>query len=987
MVDQEKSLFTSVHLHTNVTCIEVIANHVFAGIGRCLNIFDADNHLVKKQNVFKSDVIFGIKPNSELNKLIVYGQKSITLVPVCCDSLELGKSEEHSLTDWILCARWIDDDTKFVTVSMHNEVILWTQDFRSQTSVICEVKCLVYSAYICFKRWKELLILSGTVFNEILLWRPSSVNLQNGLSAVVKTLKKHNGVIFCIDVDVDKGLICTTSDDRSAVLWKLRNPETLTDETVIHSQRLQITAECQVYGHTSRVFKCLILPTAFATAGEDSFVILWTFRGDLIRKLSSHQGGPVWALGYHSGTDCLYSGRADGGLQRFTYKCAAEEIAMQLPATEQPRHVAILDSRSMLCMSESGTLYQEGECKFQLILGKHRDLQKYSLLRVSPCRKLAALAGYEGQIYIYRSINAEVRLIHQYFLKSKLRILAFHWLDCRRFVVLQQTTVTLHFIHQETIRVADIFELPAGPKGRFTTCACARNKHLIIGDSVGHIYSFILGNRLPVDVIRNAHSHLGVTQLYVSHNKVISLGKNGFIKDYAIDELTGQLECTRSHQTNFGWLTAIERGDYILSFSGNTFRVSDVQSGVLLEARCGGGHRSWDCASDDRGNLLFSFIKQKMIHKMTFDLNSYKPSNLIQGCHSRAINCMKLVACDDSLLMLSGGEDTMLRIMAIPPDGSVRVLDCLKVHLSSIRALHLHQLGRDYKDQLLVSAGGRAQIISWHLQIWSETRVTCTERYNFYEASSHDEGETRIMDLSTAHIDNHLVLFAGCSTGCVKVFEILDDLTLLYQKAVVHSNYSITKLTCITQYQLLASMATDGALSFWHISEAVSSEPLQSYALHQSGINSFSCSVQKNELVVLTGGDDNCVTLSLFLIRPLGRSTTICKVHQFQNKSIHCAQVTGALLSKRYAITSSIDQRIVLSKWTCLHNQVRMIQTFTYNTAVTDLHGLEGTFGQRLCAYGDGFEILDVNVPMPQSTDDVLDDVDANDNQHRQAPL
>ncbi|XP_019768361.2 uncharacterized protein LOC109543216 isoform X2 [Dendroctonus ponderosae] len=192
MVDQEKSLFTSVHLHTNVTCIEVIANHVFAGIGRCLNIFDADNHLVKKQNVFKSDVIFGIKPNSELNKLIVYGQKSITLVPVCCDSLELGKSEEHSLTDWILCARWIDDDTKFVTVSMHNEVILWTQDFRSQTSVICEVKCLVYSAYICFKRWKELLILSGTVFNEILLWRPSSVNLQNGLSTVVKTLKKHN---------------------------------------------------------------------------------------------------------------------------------------------------------------------------------------------------------------------------------------------------------------------------------------------------------------------------------------------------------------------------------------------------------------------------------------------------------------------------------------------------------------------------------------------------------------------------------------------------------------------------------------------------------------------------------------------------------------------------------------------------------------------------------------------------------------------------
>lgn len=157
-----------------------------------MHIFNADNHLVKKHKVFKTDVIFGIKPNSELNKLIVHGQKSISLVPVFRDSLDLGASDEHSLSDWILCSQWIDGDTQFATVSMHNEVSVWSQDFRLQTSVICEVKCLLYSAYICFNRWAELLILSGTVFNQVLLWRPSAVNLQNGLSTVLKTLKKHN---------------------------------------------------------------------------------------------------------------------------------------------------------------------------------------------------------------------------------------------------------------------------------------------------------------------------------------------------------------------------------------------------------------------------------------------------------------------------------------------------------------------------------------------------------------------------------------------------------------------------------------------------------------------------------------------------------------------------------------------------------------------------------------------------------------------------
>lgn len=62
-------------------------------------------------------------------------------------------------------------------------------------------------------------------------------------------------------------------------------------------------------------------------------------------------------------------------------------------------------------------------------------------------------------------------------------------------------------------------------KERWSTAACLTNtKNLIVGDRKGNIYLFCLGIQNPIQTIRKAHSHLGITFLVSEEDKLFSLG-------------------------------------------------------------------------------------------------------------------------------------------------------------------------------------------------------------------------------------------------------------------------------------------------------------------------------------------------------------------------------------------------------------------------------------------------------------------------------
>lgn len=93
-------------------------------------------------------------------------------------------------------------------------------------------------------------------------------------------------------------MVCTTSDDRSSILWA--------QEGIKHKK---FEKKCKVYGHQARVFCCKVLPNFLITAGEDSILNIWNFDGTLLRSVEPHQGGAIRSVGYHEERNYVVSGK------------------------------------------------------------------------------------------------------------------------------------------------------------------------------------------------------------------------------------------------------------------------------------------------------------------------------------------------------------------------------------------------------------------------------------------------------------------------------------------------------------------------------------------------------------------------------------------------------------------------------------------------------------------------------------------------------
>ncbi|XP_066248670.1 tRNA (34-2'-O)-methyltransferase regulator WDR6 isoform X2 [Euwallacea similis] len=940
-------MFQSLYIHTDITCVEIIGNYLFVGTGGNLQIYDTlTNNLVQRHQIFDGQNITGIRPNSTETILIIYGGKHITLLRIQWKSIKTNSTSsstgnQRKLSDWILDAKWIANNGKFATVFMHNKITIWDEAFNFEMSVKCEERCILYSAHLCFDTASELIVLSGTIFSEILLWKPLCQN-ENGLAVVLKRLNQHKGVIFSINYNPTKGLICSASDDRSAILWRVKNSSSLTSITPNNSHLTEIVMECQVYGHLSRVFRCIIMDDFFMTAGEDSFLLLWNFQGLLLRKINIHQGGSMWALCYNSKTDVVCTGGNDGAVLTFKANLKALNQSTMLPQLESPKNVGLFKSGRLVCFSETG-------------------LQKYCIMQFSPCRRLLSLSGFEGQIYIFREQERVVKLQHKFRLNNQSRIFSFHWLDCRTFLVSQKNSVaTIYFLKNNTIKFAQNLKLPTSKKP-WPTAACLYKDHILLGDRKGNIHNYKIGSENRLNSLWRAHSYLGVTCLQRSLKEIVSLGRDGLIKKYLLDSEDGHLNCIETSKTKFSWLAALDN-NLLLSFGGNQFIVSDLKfQRILFQVPCGGGHRSWHhlITSDA---FQFSFIKEKVVHSIKTNREDLEPTSVVEGYHIKEINCAKILHKADGLVVISGGEDTVLRISLIK-EHQLRVLESLKVHLSSIRAMDLWFIEKSSK-YLLVTGGGRAQIICWELKCDQKFSVTCKEKYNFYEPLGHEDSETRIMDVLITKVNDILLLFAGRSDGSIITFKVSRDHQLIKKNSIVHSQHSITKLDRITMIsaEILLTMATDGQIKFWSISE-INPVELSSFQMHQSGITSISCLVNGNNLWLLSGGDDNCTSLALFASEE--PNLIVSKINSFQSSGVHCAQITGCYLIEKYFITCSIDQRIIVSSWTSTNGEVEFKAIKTYNTAIADPQGLQvATWDNKLvvCVYGNGFEVLDITL-------------------------
>lgn len=562
-----------------------------------------------------------------------------------------------------------------------------------------------------------------------------------------------------------------------------------------------------------------------------------------------------------------------------------------------------------------------------------------------------------------------MRLLTQFQTKLKSRIFSFHWITCNSFLICQNGVLTLFFCENDILNPISTFILPVS-KERWTTCGILVNNNIIVGDRKGNIHLFQIGNLMPLQTLKRVHSFLGVTNLIKTKDNIISLGRDGLVKTFTIKD---KLMMITSDKLPFSWLlNTID--NFLLAFTSSNFLVWDQRTKrILLEIPCGGGHRCWDLNMINN-NLMFIYIKDKVVNIARIDIQGLIPKDLITGFHVYEVNSIEVLEFSKGYILISGGEDTTLRITSLI-DSAIESKLVLKSHLSSIRTITSYDISEQCSENihsfLIFSAGGRAQIICWKLNVNKELNVICKEEYSYYESLRNDESEVRVMDLFVTKMYSRLILCSACSDGNIKVFTIENkngQYSLELFTSIFHKLRCIMKIHYFVIFGkfILVSMATDGYLTFWDISDifnAVDIQPFGSIKIHQSGINSYTSKVlDNNKLIFLTGGDDNAVVLTFVMFELNENNKITLKVmSNFTDVGTHCAQITGLHLTAEYFLSTGIDQRIALFWWKIHSQTVNCRLILKYNTPISDIKGLkcfEKSNRWDIIVFGNGLEFL-----------------------------
>lgn len=228
-----------------ITCLYFCEGHeiLLVASGGLLEAFSSSSECLDSLPIFKNTThqIHRIV-ELENSSFAILGGKSLRVISYCpkLRILQEIASESLEFEDWTLDVRWIKN--KLYSISAHN-VVLRREKEATETIQCSDEKCILYSASL-LEDEKAVVVLGGTVFRQVIIW----ICEGHGKGQVVHRLEGHEGVIFSVEFSAQTSLICSTSDDRTARLWKVNKSSTWNDAELTP---LFVLKEV----HSSRIFK------------------------------------------------------------------------------------------------------------------------------------------------------------------------------------------------------------------------------------------------------------------------------------------------------------------------------------------------------------------------------------------------------------------------------------------------------------------------------------------------------------------------------------------------------------------------------------------------------------------------------------------------------------------------------------------------------------------------------------------------------------
>lgn len=167
----------------------------FTAVGGNLNIYEINSGNVLCEKIFQGQSIHGIILNDK-NQCVLYGGKHFCLLQLYLSNnvLKAIIQKQFSIADWILKIIFLNQNLLILTAH-NNAILLSLQNGQELMNFISEEKCILYSGEIVCDKTNEVIdciILGGTVFSDIIIWRTEFTDKCNKILHRLKGHKVYN---------------------------------------------------------------------------------------------------------------------------------------------------------------------------------------------------------------------------------------------------------------------------------------------------------------------------------------------------------------------------------------------------------------------------------------------------------------------------------------------------------------------------------------------------------------------------------------------------------------------------------------------------------------------------------------------------------------------------------------------------------------------------------------------------------------------------
>jgi WD repeat-containing protein 6 len=259
---------------------------------------------------------------------VFFGQKRLQCVQDLPESTAAALAQPTDLarvgtakacSDWIFDVQILSEHASadtFPTIAIglaHNFIQLWdAHSNQVLRTVICSERCILYSLSFYGRCVEDLLVASGTVFQQVLLW---DIDGTLDRADPKQRLHGHDGVIFKLEWSHDARMLASVSDDRTVQLWTNHSDVT---ETFSSSERLTRPwiSRFRAWGHTARLWDVRFCGSNLVTTSEDGMCKVWRVSdGTCVATLQGHAGKHVWRVAVHPSAQMLATGGGGGAVK------------------------------------------------------------------------------------------------------------------------------------------------------------------------------------------------------------------------------------------------------------------------------------------------------------------------------------------------------------------------------------------------------------------------------------------------------------------------------------------------------------------------------------------------------------------------------------------------------------------------------------------------------------------------------------------------